>query len=121
MKGVILTLNPTAAVVDVTHSVAPQDVRAGAFALDQVCHVFPEGTIHVGVVDPGVGTERALVCVVIGGHFFLAPDNGLLSLVCRREPPASVVRLACRDYWRREVSRQLRAGVGDEVVVSWTA
>ncbi len=84
MKGVILGINPGAVVVDLTHEVPPQDVRAGAYLLDTACHDFPPGTVHVAVVDPGVGTERLPVVVRSPDAAFVGPDNGLLSYVLSR-------------------------------------
>ncbi len=81
MKGVILGLHPRVTLVDVTHEIAPQDVRGGAFVLHTVHPYFPPGTVHLAVVDPGVGTERAAVILDTGRALFVAPDNGLLSFV----------------------------------------
>ncbi len=78
MKGVILGIDPEATIVDVTHSVPPADISAGAFALYSAVRHFPSGTIHVGVIDPGVGTDRKAIVVLAGGHYFVGPDNGLL-------------------------------------------
>ncbi len=104
MKGVILSLNPAATVVDITHDVPAQDVRFAAVVLDDVADRFPAGTIHVVVVDPGVGTDRALVFARIGRQCFLAPDNGVLSRLARRSPPSKIVRLTEPDYWLHPVS-----------------
>jgi len=104
MKGVILSINTDVSLVDITHEIAPQDVRSAAQVLDEACRWFPEGTIHVAVVDPGVGTERPLVCASLGCQHFIAPDNGLLSLVLRGADPIRIIRLADRRYWRKEVS-----------------
>src|ERR1700754_2970768 len=79
MKGVILSINPHVQVVDISHAVAPQDIRGGALVLADSCMWFPVGTIHVAVVDPGVGSNRRIIYAHIGGHHFVAPDNGLLS------------------------------------------
>ena len=81
MKGVILGIDPSATVVDLTHDVPPQDIVQGAFLLGTAWQTFPADTIHVAVVDPGVGTDRRALLVQGGGHTFLAPDNGLLSFV----------------------------------------
>jgi len=80
MKGVILSLAPGAQVVDLTHEIAPQDVLSGAWALREAATTFPPGTIHVAVVDPGVGTDRRPILVEHGGQLFVGPDNGVLSL-----------------------------------------
>jgi S-adenosyl-L-methionine hydrolase (adenosine-forming) len=78
MKGVIAGIAPEAQVIDLTHEVPPQDVRTGAFHLLCAFPYFPAGTIHVAVVDPGVGTDRKIVAVKAGQHTFVGPDNGLL-------------------------------------------
>lgn len=79
MKGVILTICPTAVIVDLSHQIIPQDIAGGAFTLNRSFHFFPEGSVHLAVVDPGVGSARRIVAVEAQGHRFLAPDNGLLS------------------------------------------
>lgn len=104
MKGVILSLNPAATVVDITHEVPAYDVRYAAVVLEDTSDRFPAGTIHVAVVDPGVGTDRALVFARIGRQNYLAPDNGLLSRLAARTAPAKLVRLTEPDYWLHPVS-----------------
>ena len=79
MKGVMLGINPRVGVVDLTHEVPPGDIRAGAFALRAACRFFPKGTIHVAVVDPGVGSGRRPIAVRTADYFFVGPDNGVLS------------------------------------------
>src|SRR5215468_10660302 len=81
LKGVILSLNPAARLVDLTHQVPPQDVRHAAFFLAGAVPCFPREAIHVVVVDPGVGSDRALLYVEAGGHRLLAPDNGCWTLL----------------------------------------
>ena len=81
MKGAILSVNPQANVVDITHEIPSHDVRSAAFTLANYYKNFPPATIHVCVVDPGVGSERRAVLLEAGDYFFLAPDNGLLSFV----------------------------------------
>ena len=88
MKGVILSIHPAATIVDIAHDVPPQDIRRAALLLDDVADWFPPETIHVAVVDPGVGTDRAIVYARIGQQQFIAPDNGLLSRLAARTPPA---------------------------------
>jgi S-adenosylmethionine hydrolase len=83
MKGVVLTLAPAATLIDVTHGVPPLDVEAGAVALAQAVPFFPPGSIHVAVVDPGVGSARAALVIEAGGSLFVGPDNGVLSLAAR--------------------------------------
>jgi S-adenosyl-L-methionine hydrolase (adenosine-forming) len=79
MKGAILRVNPNARIVDLTHDVRPFAVRQGAFLLERAAPAFPEGTIHVAVVDPGVGGQRLGIAVAAGGSYFVGPDNGVLS------------------------------------------
>ncbi len=80
LRGVIASLAPEARVVDLTHEIAPQDVAAAAFALAQAAPHFPDGTIHVAVVDPGVGGKRHGVIIQHGKQWFVGPDNGIFSL-----------------------------------------
>jgi S-adenosyl-L-methionine hydrolase (adenosine-forming) len=104
MKGVALSINPTVTIVDITHDVPPQDIRRAAILLDNVAEWFPADTIHSAVVDPGVGTDRAIVYARIGKQQFIAPDNGLLSRLAARTPPAKVIRLANPAYWLERIS-----------------
>jgi S-adenosylmethionine hydrolase len=84
MKGVLLAKCPGAQVVDVTHEVPPQDVLAASITLERVLRVFPKGTIHVAVVDPGVGTHRRLLLAEVNRQYVLCPDNGLITWPWRR-------------------------------------
>lgn len=104
MKGVILGRAPGATIVDLTHEIPPQDVRAAAFTLFAAYGAFPAGTVHLAVVDPGVGSERRAVAATAGGHLFVAPDNGLLGWVLDREPDARVVNLTEPRFFRHPVS-----------------
>ena len=79
MKGVILTRTPTVVLVDITHSIRPGEVRSAAYVLGRVWHHFPPGTIHLVVVDPGVGTTRAALAFSAHGHYFVGPDNGVFT------------------------------------------
>ncbi|MGH7671322.1 MAG: SAM hydrolase/SAM-dependent halogenase family protein, partial [Gemmatimonadales bacterium] len=81
MKAVLLSHAPGATLVDVTHQVPPGDLRAGQYLLARAWHGFPAGTAHVAVVDPGVGTARRVLAAEAAGHWFVAPDNGLLSFL----------------------------------------
>ena len=81
MKGVILGINPEATIVDVTHEIPPQDIAGAAYHLANAWHHFPGGTVHLVVVDPGVGSKRRAIAVSAEGHYFVAPDNGLLTRV----------------------------------------
>jgi S-adenosylmethionine hydrolase len=101
MKGVIAGICPEAKVIDITHEVAPQDVRSGAFFLDRSWQYFPKGTVHVAVVDPGVGSARTALAMESRGHFFVGPDNGLLSLAA---PRGRAVALVHRAYHLSRIS-----------------
>jgi S-adenosylmethionine hydrolase len=104
MKGVILSLNPAAAVVDITHAIPPQDVRQGALALAEAAPRFGPHTIHVAVVDPGVGTRRKIVYARIGEQDFVAPDNGLLTGLALTARPSTIIAVERPEYWLPEVS-----------------
>ena len=88
MKGVMLSINPNLLFVDITHQIPPQDIQSGAFSLGQAFAYFPGETIHVAVVDPGVGTDRKALVVRAGEQFFVAPDNGILSYVLDKDEEA---------------------------------
>jgi hypothetical protein len=104
MKGVILGIAPAAPIIDVTHAIPPQDVRRAAFLIADLGDAFPPDTVHVAVVDPGVGSERAILAVAAGGWFYVAPDNGLLTTVFERWPDATTVVVTNRVYRRACVS-----------------
>ncbi len=104
MKGVILSINPGVTIVDITHEVPPQDVLAAAFLLDTAWPYFPPGSIHVAVVDPGVGTARRAIAVETSRAVFLAPDNGLLTPVLRSGDVRRIVSLTNPRYWLPQVS-----------------
>ena len=105
MKGAILAIAPRATIVDVTHEIAAHAVTEGAFVLDEAWRTFPKKTIHVAVVDPGVGSARRPVLVEAGGHYFLGPDNGLLALVYEREKKHKVRHVTNEKLFRHPVSR----------------
>ena len=104
MKGVILSRCPEAAIVDLCHEVPPQHILAGAFLLHTAAPFFPPGTIHVAVVDPGVGSSRRALAARVGGQVFLAPDNGLLSYALDAGPVEMVRAIAARTLCLPEVS-----------------
>jgi S-adenosylmethionine hydrolase len=104
LKGAVLAANPGARVVDITHEVPPFDVEAGAFTLRAAFETFPEGTVHVAVVDPGVGSARRGIAVEGRGHTFVGPDNGLFGHVYERVRPCRAFHLTNAKYFRREVS-----------------
>jgi len=104
MKGVILSLNPTAQLVDLSHEVPPQDILAGAFILAEAAAYFPPGTIHLGVVDPGVGSHRRALAARCCGHYWVGPDNGLFHLAFSRALDLALVSLENPAYFRPQVS-----------------
>ena len=104
MKGVILSRNPRAEIIDITHATPPQDIRAGAFNLLAVYRDFPARTIHVAVVDPGVGSSRRAIVVECSDHLFVAPDNGILSWIAEREGNCRAYHVTNRKFFRQPVS-----------------
>lgn len=104
MKGVILSINRNARVVDITHEIPPQDIEAAAFTLLAAHPAFPAGTVHVAVVDPGVGSSRRAILVEAGGQVFVGPDNGIFSYICESEPLARVFEITNKKYFREPVS-----------------
>ncbi len=104
MKGVILGLNPAAQLVDLTHEVPPQDIQAGAFILATAAAYFPPDTIHLAVVDPGVGSGRRGLAARGRGQFRVGPDNGLFQLAFALAPDLAIVSLEDPAYFRPEVS-----------------
>ena len=104
MKGVILNINPQVEIVDITHAVPSQDVHGAAFLVDSTCRYFPGGTIHVVVVDPGVGSQRRAIICQTDTAYFVCPDNGILSYVLGNDTAHRVIALGNTDYWLSEVS-----------------
>ena len=125
MKGVILSLNPEAVIIDICHTIEPQNVLQAAFILSTACPYFPEGTVHLAVVDPGVGSRRKAIILKTPTAFFVAPDNGILSYIIdeqgrapgkparhipaiaepRKLPPAlEAAAITNPEYWRHPVS-----------------
>lgn len=104
MKGVILSIAPNARIVDITHETPAQDIEAAAFTLLAGYSSFPPGTIHVAVVDPGVGSSRKPILVVAGEHFFVGPDNGIFSYICDHERDQQTFHLTNEKYFLSPVS-----------------
>jgi hypothetical protein len=103
MKGVILNINPAAKIVDLNHSVVPYDILDGALSLANAYKYFPPRTIHVVIVDPGVGTDRRPILVSGEKQFFVAPDNGVLSMIYEREP-CTVRHVTAEHYFLSPIS-----------------
>ena len=104
MKGVVAGIAPAACVIDISHDVAPYNVTEAAFIIAEAWPYFPKRTIHVVVVDPGVGSARRPILAEAGGHFFIAPDNGVLSMVFDAAPHKVRV-ISNPKFMRREISR----------------
>ncbi len=108
MKGVILSINPQASIVDISHSVPPHDIRRGAFILMTTAKYFPSGTVHIAVVDPGVGTKRRALSIRAGSgreiHYFMGPDNGLLIPAAKSLGDFEVYEITNRNLFRKNVS-----------------
>jgi len=105
IKGVILNINPHCTLVDITHEVRPHDIEEGAFILANTYSYFPKGTIHLSIVDPGVGGTRKPIFLVTQNYFFIGPDNGLFTLVAQREKVKQVVVLTKQKYFLPKVSK----------------
>ena len=105
MKGVILAVNPKAHIVDITHGVPSHDILGGAMALQSSYSYFPKGTIHVAVVDPGVGSSRRPLLSISGDYAFVGPDNGLLARAIESEQDGRVFHLTDQDRFLRPVSQ----------------
>ena len=99
MKGVILTRSPKSVLVDITHAIPPQDVQAAAFTLRRVYPYFPTGSIHLAVIDPGVGSDRRPVLIDAAAHLFVGPDNGLFTLILEQVPTARIRHLTNTAYF----------------------
>lgn len=120
LKGVILKINPDVTIVDITHNVTAFDLLDGALAIGSAYSYFPPKTIHVVVVDPGVGTERRPLLVSAANQYFVAPDNGVLSVIYEREQETLAVRHAnVEHYYLRPVSKTFHGRDIFAPVASW--
>jgi len=119
MKGVLYGINPSALVVDISHAVASYDLLDGALTIAQAYSYFPVDTIHVVVVDPGVGSERRPLLARTEKYSFVAPDNGVLSLVFEREQRLSVRHISSDHYFLRPVSRTFHGRDVFAAVAGW--
>ncbi|MBI5328208.1 MAG: SAM-dependent chlorinase/fluorinase [Deltaproteobacteria bacterium] len=104
MKGAILSINPSATIVDISHQIPPQDIMAGAFVLSQAAPFFPRNTIHIAVVDPGVGGKRKPILVQTDRCFFVGPDNGIFGIALQREKIRQKIHLINKDYFLNRIS-----------------
>jgi len=110
MKGAILTIDPNAVIIDVTHEIEPQDVRSAAFTLLACYRDFPTGTTFVAVVDPGVGSNRRGIAAASEGYNFVGPDNGVFGFVLGKR--TAVTELTTRKYFAVNVSTTMRTSTG---------
>jgi hypothetical protein len=104
MKGAILNINPRCTLIDITHHITPHDIKEGAFILGNAYSSFPKGTIHLSVVDPGVGGLRKPILLVTTNYFFVGPDNGLFTFALKREKVKKAVALTNPKYFLSPVS-----------------
>jgi S-adenosyl-L-methionine hydrolase (adenosine-forming) len=104
MKGVMLSLNPEVRLVDLSHELPPQGVLTGALVLQSAWRYFPPGTIHLAVIDPGVGSRRRAMAAICREHFFVGPDNGLFSLIFAEHETFTAVSLDNPNYFLPKVS-----------------
>lgn len=105
MKGVILSINPSAKIIDISHRIDPRDLVHGAYVIKASYGYFPKGTVHLIVVDPGVGSNRRILAIEKTGHIFIAPDNGILTLLLRKNPVDSIVHVENSRYFLDPVSQ----------------
>jgi S-adenosylmethionine hydrolase len=105
MKGVILSINPQCLLIDITHQVNPHDIQEGAFLLANAYSYFPKGTIHLSVVDPGVGGIRKPVLLVTQNYYFVGPDNGLFTFIAQRERVKQIVVPTKQKYFLSKISK----------------
>ncbi|HSP90937.1 MAG TPA: SAM-dependent chlorinase/fluorinase [Vicinamibacterales bacterium] len=121
LKGVVLTLCPDAALVDISHDIPPHDILTGALELAACYRFFPAGTIFLAVVDPGVGSSRLGLAAEAGDYRFVAPDNGVLTAVFAETPPKRVVSLTERRYARPTISKTFEGRDRFAPAAAWLA
>ena len=109
IKGVILGINPSVGIIDLTHGIPPQDILAGALVLRYSAPFFPQGTIHIAVVDPGVGTKRKPLLIESESSFYIGPDNGILSLALKGKKTGRIIELANQTYHLKRTSATFHA------------
>jgi S-adenosylmethionine hydrolase len=105
MKGVILSVNPSVTLVDINHNIDPHDIIQAAFTIKSSYKFFPKGTVHVVVVDPGVGGSRAIIAIEMAGHTFLAPDNGILTLLIEERNIDKIIRVDNKKFFLKSISQ----------------
>jgi S-adenosyl-L-methionine hydrolase (adenosine-forming) len=121
LKGAILSILPTATLVDINHHVVPFDLLDGALSIGAAYRYFPPRTVHLVVVDPGVGTQRRPILVTADQHYFVAPDNGVLSVVYEREPSVTVRHVTAEHYFLQPISQTFHGRDVFAPVAAWLA
>ncbi len=121
MKGVILDICRNACLVDITHDIRSHDVLEGAFTLLCTYPYFPPKSVHIAVVDPGVGSKRRGIIVATNNHYFVGPDNGVFSFVYNREPVKKVISIESQNYLRGTVSPTFHGRDAFSPVAAWLA
>ena len=121
MRGVALGICPDVTLADITHDIAPQDILGGALELAAAYTYFPQGTVFLCVVDPGVGSARRGLAAEAAGYRFVAPDNGLLTMVFKEAAPRQVVELTDRQYARPTISRTFEGRDRFAPAAAWLA
>ena len=119
LKGVILKINPDAQIIDITHQVTPFDLLDAALSIASAYSYFPPRSIHVVIVDPGVGTERRPILVSGQNHYFIAPDNGVLSGIYEKEHPVVVRHITSEHYFLQPVSKTFHGRDVFAPVAAW--
>ncbi len=104
MKGVILNINPLANIIDITHGISPQNITEAAFTIEMSFASFPSKTIHVVVVDPGVGSVRRPILVITDHYYFIGPDNGIFSQIYNLSESLNVIHLTAEHYFMAQIS-----------------
>jgi len=104
MKGVILSINKNVRIVDLSHSIPPQDIISAGFTLNSSFSYFPEKTIHLAVVDPGVGSKRSPILIETEKYFFIGPDNGIFSSILSGDKVQKIVELTNSSYFLSDIS-----------------
>ncbi|MDD5435221.1 MAG: SAM-dependent chlorinase/fluorinase [Nitrospira sp.] len=104
MKGVIYNINDSATIVDISHGIEGQDILEGAFIISKSYTFFPENTVHLVVVDPGVGSRRRPILVSASGHYFVGPDNGIFSMIIENDRCSRVFEVTEKKYFLKSVS-----------------
>ena len=119
MKGVILQINPKACIVDLCHKITAYNIQEASFVIGSAYTFFPEQTIHVVVVDPGVGSERRPILAKTPQYYFIAPDNGVLSYIYQEQPEVRVFHLTQKQYFRSEISSTFHGRDIFALVAAW--